>query len=115
MPKSTLTAAQDRFWYGYASRLPVTLEITRLGDVVDMPQIIERSVRELVAESFAAGARWNLRETSRLSPYVNQFLHMCVLLGVLDDDEQSAAVMGNPTGGDTTTNGNASDQTEPPY
>lgn len=76
MPQTLISEPINRFYYGYLSKLEACLAMTNGND----PDLT-RLMLELVRESFQAGARWQLRETARLSPYISRFLEMCILLG----------------------------------
>jgi len=64
-------------------------ELRRFGDVVDLPETVELTLKELLYGAFAAGARWNMRETSLLSPHIARFIEMLILLGIADDENAS--------------------------
>jgi hypothetical protein len=72
----------NRFYYGYLSKTSAAEYIARAGDEERVPDDgLEHALMECVRESFMAGARWQLRETAKLSPYISKFLEMVVLLG----------------------------------
>jgi hypothetical protein len=66
----------NRFYYGYLSKREACLSLTD-GNQFEL----ERLMLECVREAFQAGARWQLHETAKLSPYISKFLEMVVLLG----------------------------------
>lgn len=68
MSKNILTRASDEFWFTRGKRI--------IEDAAD--------AHTLSNTAFEAGARWSMRETTRMSPYVNMFIEMLILLGVLD-------------------------------
>lgn len=71
--RSLLTEPINRFYYGYLINTQPVQHIIADAD--------QRDLLVCVRESFTAGARWQLRETSKLSPYISRFLEMVVLLG----------------------------------
>lgn len=104
MSKNTLQSAADAFWFQRGQHLVL------LSDLSD---------RELSAFAFEAGARWAMRETTRMSPYVNQFIEMLILLGVFDN-EVSKAVDSDPSSADAQICGACGsaapgDRIEPPH
>lgn len=72
----------SRFYYGYLQRTDAARE---LSDAVirsgESDEFFERRLVSVVKESFTAGARWQLHESCKLSPYISRFLEMVVLLG----------------------------------
>jgi hypothetical protein len=73
-----LSEVVNRFYYGYLSRTEAAQEIR---DLSQTPDALDLLLLVLVRESFQAGARWELRESAKLSPHIARFLEMVVLLG----------------------------------
>lgn len=77
MPQPSLvTKPINAFYYGYLQHTEPALSLTN-GHAEDL----ERLLLQCVRESFTAGARWQMRTTSQLSPYISRFLEMVILLG----------------------------------
>lgn len=77
MSKNQLTEGADRFWYGYL--------VWAHPDECP-PEDSWAWSHTLSNRAFSAGARWAVKQTSELSPYVARFIEMMILLGYLDDD-----------------------------
>lgn len=84
MRKTLTSETIDRFWYGYVIKSDAFNSIISYT-TLDSP---DYDIRTLINEAFHAGARWQLRETAKLSPYISRFLEMCILLG--PDDPRDA-------------------------
>lgn len=81
MPSTLLSEPINRFWYGYAQHsTPAEYILERAGEHGYVTPT-EQALLELTRLAFTAGARWNLRMSAQLSPFISQFLEMCVLLG----------------------------------
>jgi hypothetical protein len=69
LDKNALTKAQTAFWFSKG------IEIYE--DTQD-PRVVANM-------AFTAGATWGVRETSKLTPYLAQFVEMMILLGIFDN------------------------------
>lgn len=76
MPTTILSEPINRFYYGFLQQTPECLSLTNGRDAE-----LEKLMVVIVRLAFTAGARWELRESAKLSPHIARFLEMCVLLG----------------------------------
>lgn len=70
---NSLIDEQNRFWYSRGQHI---------ASIWTTPE----SIHELSNEAFLAGARWNMKQTSELSPHIAKFIEMMILLGFFDQD-----------------------------
>lgn len=87
MTKNQLSEGADGFWFGY---------LTYVHPDECPPQDAWPWARTLSNNAFRAGARWAVKQTSELSPYVAKFIEMMILLGYLDDDAPLMRVNAQP-------------------
>jgi len=71
---SNLLEPINRYYYGYAFKTGAAQALLETQDN-------ELALIEVVREAFTAGARWQLRESAKLSPHIAKFLEMVILLG----------------------------------
>lgn len=73
-----------RYFWGYAIKSDPARRLcdgeNTTGLHVDVT-LTEQALGEIVASAFTAGARWEMRESAKLSPYISKFLEMVILLG----------------------------------
>lgn len=96
-----LKEAQDRFWYSHAQATTRHLSesIASTGD----SGYGAMAFHTLINEAVQYGARWNLRETSALSPHIARFLEMCILLGLMESDAPQSELPAKPLSNATST------------
>jgi hypothetical protein len=114
MPKNMLSEAQNRFYYSHQCEQMVLIAWDS-----EQPRGLAE-MRRLIFEAFTAGANWNMRTTSVLSPHIAKFIEMLILLGICDDaqvirETESGSPLWHSTGGDGARVGATGNQIEPPY
>lgn len=68
----------DNYWFSHKRVIEEALGIAARTDDLG-------PFREILNRRFEDGARWAMQETTRLNPYVSQFIEMLILLGVFDN------------------------------
>ena len=74
----------NRYFYGYALKTKPARDLCDGENTTAMHIDVdanEQALGEIVREAFTAGARWQLRESAKLSPHIAKFLEMVILLG----------------------------------
>lgn len=101
MRKTLTTEVINRYFYGYVVKSHEYTELTQnANDAYGNTIQVENLIGVVVREAFHAGARWQLRESAKLSPYISKFLEMCILLGPDDPRDvwlESTDVLPNDT------------------
>ncbi|SRR5579864_171148 len=83
----------DNYWFSHQSTVGTAAYLY-------VNNIDKNPLREILASRFEDGAKWSMVETTRLNPYVSQFIEMLILLGVFDhemvSEESDGAGAGAP-------------------
>lgn len=76
-----MKSQEDNYWFSH--KISINEAVYRMAN-----NISDQDLRAILNRRFEDGARWAMAETTRLNPYVSQFIEMLILLGVFDAERE---------------------------